>query len=109
MNWRLKRTLQLFGLALGAVVPAAGIGILSVALHFPRVWPGVVVSAFIGAANAVMIAYSMGERAEPGWRYRLAWQQARQRAQNHLDALIESDEECAALRAELRARDEAVR
>jgi len=42
-------------------------------------------------------------------RYRLAWVSARTRAQCLHDALIEADDERDALRAELRARDEAAR
>jgi hypothetical protein len=41
-------------------------------------------------------------------RYRIAWHQARQRAQNHLAALIEADAERDALRAALRDRDDEV-
>jgi hypothetical protein len=44
-----------------------------------------------------------------GRRYLTAYRSARERAQNHLAALIEADAERDALRAELRARDEAVR
>jgi hypothetical protein len=42
-------------------------------------------------------------------RYRLAWESARQRARNYAAALVDADDERDALRAELRARDEATR
>lgn len=41
-------------------------------------------------------------------RYRLAWQNARQRAANHLAALVEADTERDYLRAQLRERDDQV-
>ncbi len=42
-------------------------------------------------------------------RYRIAWRQARQRAQDHLAALVESDQERDHLAAQLRERDDDVR
>lgn len=52
MSAAMKRTLRIFLLALGLVALPA--------FHFPRVWPGVVLSAFLGATNAMAITYRWG-------------------------------------------------
>lgn len=61
-------------------------------------------TATVLAITTVLLIEARAEAAR-GERYRLAWQSARQRAANHLAALVEADEERDALRAELRTRD----